>query len=118
LDNIQTTLNNAKNATSDCKAKKTAYNNATNQRKETFADLKLQGTKVVNAFAISGLADSAIESARSINRKLQGQRAGAVPDAPVVPDQEPVGNNDWSRSLSCRASYRQRRCNRNQYRFK
>lgn len=33
------------------------------------------GTRIVNAFSISGVADNVVEGARTINRKLQGQRA-------------------------------------------
>ena len=43
------------------------------------------GTRIVNAFAVSGVTDSVVEGARTINRKLQGQRAnGSVPAEPVA----------------------------------
>jgi hypothetical protein len=81
--NLQILLTAAKAAIADCKAKETAFDNATDARKEAFTTLKALGTKIVNALSVSGVADSVIEGARTINRKLQGQRAnGSASSAP------------------------------------
>jgi len=77
--NLQTLFTAAKAAIADCKLKETAFDNATDARKETFAALKALGTRIVNALAVSGVADSIVEGARTINRKLQGQRANGTP---------------------------------------
>jgi hypothetical protein len=82
--NLQTLLTDAKAVIVDCKAKETAFDNATDARKESFSTLKALGTRVVNALSVSGVADSVVEGARTINRKLQGQRAnGSVTSEPV-----------------------------------
>lgn len=82
--NLQTLLTAAKAAIADCKAKETAFDNATDARKESFATLKALGTRIVNALSVSGVTDSVVEGARTINRKLQGQRAnGATTNEPV-----------------------------------
>jgi hypothetical protein len=81
--NLQILLTAAKAAIADCKAKETAFDNATDARKEAFTTLKALGTRIVNALSVSGVADSVIEGARTINRKLQGQRAnGSASSAP------------------------------------
>jgi hypothetical protein len=82
--NLQTLLTDAKAVIVDCKAKETAFDNATDVRKESFSTLKALGTRIVNALSVSGVADSVVEGARTINRKLQGQRAnGSVTSEPV-----------------------------------
>jgi hypothetical protein len=82
--NLQTLLTDAKAVIVDCKAKETAFDNATDARKESFSTLKALGTRIVNALSVSGVADSVVEGARTINRKLQGQRAnGSVTSEPV-----------------------------------
>jgi hypothetical protein len=83
--NLQTLLTTAKAAIADCKTKETTFDNATDARKESFATLKALGTRIVNALSVSGVADSVVEGARTINRKLQGQRAnGSAPAEPVA----------------------------------
>jgi hypothetical protein len=83
--NLQTLLAAAKAAIAECKAKETAFDNATDARIESFATLKALGTRIVNALSVSGVADSVVEGARTINRKLQGQRAnGSAPAEPVA----------------------------------
>lgn len=68
--NLQTQLTAAKTALADCKTKETAFDNATDIRRDSFAPLKSLTTRVINALAISGVADSVIESAKTINRKV------------------------------------------------
>jgi hypothetical protein len=82
---LQTLLTAAKAAIADCKTNETAFDNATDARKESFATLKALGTRIVNALSVSGVADSVVEGARTINRKLQGQRAnGSATAEPVA----------------------------------
>lgn len=72
--NLQLLLTAAKAAIADCKAKETAFDNATDARKKSFATLNALGTRIVNALSVSGVADCEVEGARTINRKLQRQR--------------------------------------------
>lgn len=54
------------------KTQKTAFDIATNERRNAFANLKTLSTKIINAFAVSGADTLAINNAKSINKKLQG----------------------------------------------
>lgn len=54
------------------KTQKTAFDYATNERRNTFANLKPLATKVINAFAVSGADTLSVEDAKSVNKKLQG----------------------------------------------
>ncbi len=78
--NLEALLTKAKEAINNCTTKQTLFDNATDVRKDSFANIKPLGTKVVNALAVSGVDDSIIEGARTINRKLQGKRATTKKD--------------------------------------
>lgn len=65
----------ARTALNNVIASLTAYNNAVNTRKTTFAALYPLATRVINALVASGAGAETIKDARTINRKLQGQRA-------------------------------------------
>ncbi|POS02513.1 hypothetical protein [Flavobacterium croceum] len=54
------------------KTQKTTFDNATNERRNTFANLKPLATKIINAFAVSGADTLAIADAKTVNKKLQG----------------------------------------------
>ncbi|WP_235819270.1 hypothetical protein, partial [Flavobacterium covae] len=54
------------------KTAKTSFDNATNERKNSFSDLKPFSTKIINAFAVSGADNLAISDAKTVNKKLQG----------------------------------------------
>ena len=54
------------------KIAKTSFNNATNNRKNAFADIRPFTTKIINAFSVSGADKLAIENAKSVNKKIQG----------------------------------------------
>lgn len=56
-------------------AAKRTFDNATNLRRNTFADLKPFVTKVINAYAVSGATALAIADANGIKRKIHGVRA-------------------------------------------
>lgn len=78
--NLQTQWIAADEILDNCKTTETAFDNATDARRDFFADIKKLGTKVVNALIVSGVADSIVEGAKTINRKLQGQRATPLPE--------------------------------------
>lgn len=75
---MQTQLTAAKAALDDCAKKQTAYDNAVDARRDGFAKLKPLSTKITNALSVSGVTDSIIEGAKTINRKIQGKRAIAI----------------------------------------
>jgi hypothetical protein len=62
---VQDTLN-------ELKLKKSTFDNATNDRRNAFANLKPLATKIINAFAVSGADTLALDDAKSVNKKLQG----------------------------------------------
>ncbi len=77
-----TTLHtNAKNALDALKPLKTDFDRATNDRVLAFDGLKTLATKVTNAFAICGADDEAAKDVQTLNRKIQGVRAGKEPVA-------------------------------------
>lgn len=69
MQNLHQTALNKLNAV---KTQKTIFDNATNERRNAFANLKPLATKVFNAFAVSGVDVLAIQDAKSVNKKLQG----------------------------------------------
>lgn len=82
--NLQTHLSLARSALKEYQNAFTINHNATDSRKTTFANLKPLCTKVLGALEISGVDDIVLESAKSIRRKLNGQRASAKPEAVTV----------------------------------
>jgi hypothetical protein len=76
---LTTLQTNAKNAIDALKPLKTDFDRATNDRVLEFEDLKSLSTKVTNAFAICGADDEAVKDVQTINRKMQGARAGKEP---------------------------------------
>ncbi|MEI2711422.1 MAG: hypothetical protein V9E96_20790 [Chitinophagaceae bacterium] len=85
VTNLQTLLTASKAAIADCKANETTFDNATHARMDAYSNLKSLGTRIVNALSVSGVADTVIEGAKTINRKLQGQRAnGSATAAPAT----------------------------------
>ena len=74
----------ARTALNNVIASLTAYNNAVNTRKTTFAALYPLATRVINALAASGAGAETIKDARTINRKLQGQRATKKETGPAT----------------------------------
>ena len=69
LENLYTTSQSKLQAVANTK---TSFDNATNERRNAFADLKPLATRIVNSFAISGADPLAVDNAKSINKKLQG----------------------------------------------
>ncbi|WP_298116667.1 hypothetical protein [Flavobacterium sp.] len=66
----QTSLNSLNTA----KTGKTNFDNATNERRNSFSNLKPLSTKVINSFAVSGVDNLTLLDAKTINKKLQGTR--------------------------------------------
>ena len=65
----------AVNAIQSTKVSKAALDNAINDRRNAFADLKSVSTKIINALTVSGTTSLAVDDAKTINRKIQGIRA-------------------------------------------
>ena len=64
------------------KAQKTTFDNATNERRNAFKDLKTLSTKIVNAFAVSGADTLAQNNLKFVNKKLQGSTSSAKKEEP------------------------------------
>ena len=62
----------AKDHFTGAKIQKTAFDIATNSRRNGFADLKTFATRVLNAFSVSGADALAVADAKAINKKIQG----------------------------------------------
>lgn len=72
IPQLQVLFDEANKKINEVKIAKTSFSNATNDRKNTFADIKPFTTKVINAFMVSGVDKLAIENAKSVNKKIQG----------------------------------------------
>ena len=55
----------------------TAFHNSTNAREIAFEPLRPLGTKILNALLASGASDQTINDFKTLNRKVQGKRAGS-----------------------------------------
>jgi len=65
------------------KVAKTAFDNSTNSRELVFAQLKKLSTRIVNALEATSAASVTVDDAKTVNRKIQGKRAGKVPEDPA-----------------------------------
>ena len=79
IANLTTQLADAQAILASVKTTQTAFNNATNKRIQAFKPLKPLGTKIINALDATDATTETVNDARTINRKLQGQRAEAKP---------------------------------------
>ena len=59
------------------KSTKTAFDNSTNAREIVFASLKKLSTRIVNALEATTATTQTIDDAKTVNRKMQGKRAGS-----------------------------------------
>ena len=75
IPNLQLLYQDAKDKLDNFKTQKTALDNATNSRRIAFADFKILSTRIINALAVSGADDLAVEDAKAINKKIQGTSA-------------------------------------------
>ncbi|MEI9946740.1 MAG: hypothetical protein WDN26_21280 [Chitinophagaceae bacterium] len=72
----------AQNVLQDTKSAKTAFDNATNNRRIGFADLQPFAARLVNALTAFGASELVIADAKAINKKIQGARAKEKPAPP------------------------------------
>ena len=72
IPKLQALYQEAQNKLNEAKTQKTNFDNATNERRNAFSNLKPLSTKIVNAFAVSGADALAVSNAKSVNKKLQG----------------------------------------------
>lgn len=63
---------NALEKLNEVRIKKTNFDIHTNNRRNAFEDLKPFCTKIINAFAVSGVNKLNLEDAKSVNKKIQG----------------------------------------------
>ena len=75
------------------KTQKTAFDTATNERRNTFANLKPLATKIINAFAVSGADTLAIADAKTVNKKLQGTSSKKTTTEETTPENAPTTNS-------------------------
>ena len=72
IPQLQSLLQSAQDKMNSTITQKTSFDNATNSRRNAFADLKPLSTKITNAFAVSGVEQLGIDNIKSMNKKLQG----------------------------------------------
>lgn len=72
IPKLQLLYQEAQDQLNNFKTYKIAFDSATDNRQNTFADLRKLSTRIVNAFAVCGASALAIQDAKSINRKIQG----------------------------------------------
>lgn len=72
IPNLQLLYQEAHDKLDSFKTQKTAFDNATNARRITFVGFKILSTRIINALAVSGADDLAIDDAKAINEKIQG----------------------------------------------
>ena len=75
------------------KTQKTAFDTATNERRNTFDNLKPLATKIINAFAVSGADTLAIADAKTVNKKLQGASSKKATTEQTTPENTPTTNS-------------------------
>jgi len=76
LTQLQTLFAAGKNSLQTVKSTKTTYDNATNAREIVFASFKKLCTRIVNSLEATDAAKQTVDDAKTINRKIQGKRAG------------------------------------------
>jgi hypothetical protein len=75
------------------KTQKTTFDTATNERRNSFANLKPLATKIINAFAVSGADTLAIADAKTVNKKLQGTTSKKSTTDETNPENTPSKNS-------------------------
>lgn len=96
--NIKTTALQAKQtaalaALQTVKTTKTAFDNSTNAREIVFTSLKKLSTRIVNALEATTASVQTIDDAKTVNRKMQGKRAGSsakLTKAPATGTPDPI----------------------------
>jgi len=85
IPQLTTLRTNATNAIQVVKTTKTAFDNTTNVRETTFANLKKLSTRIVNALEATDATKQTVDDAKTINRKIQGKRADNSKSAKTTP---------------------------------
>lgn len=91
VDQLTSLNGSTATALSVCAKKLTLFNYATDERMKAFSNLKPLATQIINALMASGVGSVTIDTAKTINRKLQGQRAGKA-KLPVDANGTPGGS--------------------------
>lgn len=84
IESLSRLLESANASLAALKTKQTAFNNTSNSRLETFRPLKALSTRIIAALTASDVSPETIKDARTINRKLQGQRASTKKEEPAT----------------------------------
>ena len=79
LASLNTLLADAQTTINEVNIQNTAYNNAVNTRILAFKNLKPLSTRIVNALSATDATTETIKDAKTVNKKVQGQRATAIP---------------------------------------
>jgi hypothetical protein len=90
---LQSLYQLAQDKLDNAKTQKTAFDIATNDRRNSFSNLKPLATKIINAFSVSGVDTSAIANAKTVNKKLQGTTKKAVLVASATPETSTPANS-------------------------
>lgn len=96
VSSLSSLLNTAQKILNEAKTTEVAFNNATNSRMDAFRNLKTLSTRLVNALDATNASDQTVKDAKTINRKIQGQRATPAP--PADPGSPPTPNKTISTS--------------------
>ena len=79
IANITSQFQNAQSSLAGVKTSQATFNTAVNNRVIVFKPLKALGTRIINALDSTDASKETVKDARTINRKLQGQRAEPKP---------------------------------------
>lgn len=91
IPQLKTLYQTSQDKLNAAKTQKTNFDNATNDRRNAFTDLKPLATKIVNAFAVSGADTLAQNNLKAVNKKLQGSTEAAKKPAAMVNGLPPAG---------------------------
>ncbi|MGX7668170.1 hypothetical protein [Flavobacterium pedocola] len=72
IPHLNNLYQNAFEKLNEVRIQKTNFDNHTNNRRSAFEDLKPFCTKIINAFAVSGVNKLTLEDAKAVNKKIQG----------------------------------------------
>jgi len=88
---LNTKLTTSQGALSALKTTETTFNNSTNTREIAFEPFRKLCTRAVNALEATDASTQTVDDAKTINRKIQGKRAGKiVPPPPPPPPADPT----------------------------
>ncbi|QYS87649.1 hypothetical protein JJC03_07575 [Flavobacterium oreochromis] len=90
IPQLQSLYQTANEKIASVKTAKTSFDNATNDRKTSFSDLKPLATKIINAFAVSGADNLALADAKAVNKKIQGSNSKSTNSAKANTENPPT----------------------------